>query len=330
MERKFKQPVSMPCNQGQFDEFLKEELYSIGIKPFWMEPQRFHEGNNIVVDNWAAAPNGCYFSAPTSNCAETHIPEFNPDLFLAIAAMSQGDEFCPGEWAVCLWKGSTVLEFEGLYKVHHVDDEFLYPEPYSDKRYMYLKSDDGPNFRKATVGELTEYFTKPKAEKSPEPTSFFDQIADIIKPKVHSQEPFKVNPETIKEFTDRVAEIAREALKVSAEKAKGYPNFPSGGTISKNPSSEPESIISEPQKDKFKTGDLVICFNNGKHYCTGYYIEPSVSTGHYVFDKLTGVLCFVEEARRPDPVKVTYDELLKSYAQHKGIDVSQIEVIPAQ
>src|SRR5690606_17931428 len=96
----FAQPVSMPCTQEQYEQHLRQPILELG-----------YEENNInSFDSWPYLVTNLFGrNNHVSNQNRSHvltnnrhfIPTFNPQLFIAIAAMRTGEEIHEGEYIFC-------------------------------------------------------------------------------------------------------------------------------------------------------------------------------------------------------------------------------------
>lgn len=105
------------------------------------------------------------------------IPDYNPDLFKAIAAMSDEGKFFPGEWVVALkdLSGTGSIGEGCFYKIQststenglQIEDDWV--RGTNEKGGWAHRS----NFRKATLENLVSHFTQPtpKVEKEWEPVN---------------------------------------------------------------------------------------------------------------------------------------------------------------
>ncbi len=101
--RKYITRVSMRVNSSQ-KEFIEQELKKLGYN------QYLHDCNDddfIYISTNYAGVNGEF--ASTCIKSENHIDSYNPELFLALAAMSKGEKFYPGEYVI-----RTRSSFEGM------------------------------------------------------------------------------------------------------------------------------------------------------------------------------------------------------------------------
>lgn len=133
---KFTTPVSMQCTQEQFKE-LEKELYNLGYKL----SRNTYTGRaaNLVVSNFGGE-NG-YYGRAASDTAEAHgryyIDHYNPELFLALAAMSDHPM--------------------GLEDEYYIDIEYGL---HIQKKYIVATLPKHTPMRKATKEELIAHFTK--------------------------------------------------------------------------------------------------------------------------------------------------------------------------
>lgn len=193
MERKFKQAVWMKCEKDEQRQSLAYLLKSIGYKmdsgagKFDTYPivcTRFSDQNDLfafTAGDWRAFPES-YFK----------IDHYNPDLFLAIAAQSEGEEFWPGEW-VALKNGGYLYESIG----NKGDLVFLKSYANGGLPHPFEKS----CFRKATLEELVAHFTKDRPSEL-EPGHFtnktMQEVADssplykaILEPYLKAEQPWQ-------------------------------------------------------------------------------------------------------------------------------------------
>ena len=148
MNYKFIQPVSMRVTEEQYERDLREPLLAMGYKECAINLYKKeldylitnHSNNNNSLTNLGKEHlnlNARYF-----------IPDYNPKLFLAIAAMTDKESPIVGEWLVCIDEVSNI----GGYKV----GDFV--------------KNENPNitlalFRRATLQELIEKFTNKETIK---------------------------------------------------------------------------------------------------------------------------------------------------------------------
>jgi len=219
MERKFIYPVAMPCNDEQFQFELKGRLRELGYK---VDAQFF--SRDLISNVW----NGTFKIALINQCDAgidaRHLIPYNPKLFLALAAMSEGDEFWPGECVVCLWKGSSRFHEEKLYKVTGVDEwgRLWSTDEYGAPNWMYLYPTEGakePNFRKATAEEIIAHFSKEERVqvdsvigKVSVEKSFFDQISgETDTPDVPLSEKVDKMVNELTEISDHADDVLKKA-----------------------------------------------------------------------------------------------------------------------
>lgn len=147
-EYKFVTPVSMAVTQDQFDNDLKEPLEKIGYKYGGETP--FKLNKIISVDT------GYYDSTCVAHVNWVE----SPQLFLALAAMSDKPEGIPGEWWKCMVKDSG--DYYGhLYMATSVNKYINYIGENGEENFYFTIEDHLRSFRKATKEEIMEHFNKP-------------------------------------------------------------------------------------------------------------------------------------------------------------------------
>ena len=191
MNYKFIQPVSMRVTKEQYERELREPLLKMGY-------------GEVTIANFNKMPiiatnyNGYYRSLSNLNdMRKSHynryfIPDYNPEFFLAIAAMTDKESPIVGEWLVCIDEMAYIISG---YKV----GEFV--------------KNGNPNielnwFRRATLQELIEKFTNKESIKedtmkkeltqelikdlknliAPENEEAFNKIMGIKKPMFRKEE----------------------------------------------------------------------------------------------------------------------------------------------
>ena len=101
----FTQRLSMYCTREQYEKYLKDELLKMGY-----EEQALVWGydKSIIVNNWAGYMGGLASLNPTykDNKGRLYLGSFNPELFLALAAMTDKAEGNYGEYIVSKFTGS--------------------------------------------------------------------------------------------------------------------------------------------------------------------------------------------------------------------------------
>jgi hypothetical protein len=175
---KFTQPVSMKCSQEQYNRDLKESLLAMGYRennigsfgsyPILVTNQG---GDNSRLSNLEYNANvkfGRYF-----------IKEYNPELFLALAGMTDSEIGNVGEW----WKHIT----DGVFGF---TEGKLYKQTKSNYQLRYAFLDDnskengneGSNnkwFVKATKQEIINHFSNKTMNKVTVKKSDFKKLHDL-------------------------------------------------------------------------------------------------------------------------------------------------------
>ena len=118
MEHEFKTPVSMQVTQEQYDEYLEGPLIELG----WIYDTDWNEEYNPKTDmNYLVLEGDTRLSfhshSATPNCH--FIDHYNPELFLALAAMTKGEQPIKGEYVIG-WFHSDELYRENPWQVGRV------------------------------------------------------------------------------------------------------------------------------------------------------------------------------------------------------------------
>ena len=142
---KFTTPVSMKCTQKQYNEDLKESLENMGYKHY----NTYDTG--YAVTYWGQDTGKIsytkFYDEPILRELTTFIDHYNPELFLALAAMTSGKPFNIGEYGYYDSK---------LFKINC----FGYNQSYRDGITIINK--ECICWGKATKEELIDHFSKGK------------------------------------------------------------------------------------------------------------------------------------------------------------------------
>lgn len=155
MNTKFITPVSMEVTLEQYEKDLKEPLEALGYR--WAScyslSKDLANGYNYLVTNYAdkglgMISSGTMFKREMNSTYQ--IKEYNPQLFLALVAMTEGVSPIIREWMYCeSWRGDMATEGE-IYQVVDIDRIWGNDDT--------VVSTFG-KWRKATKEELIEKFT---------------------------------------------------------------------------------------------------------------------------------------------------------------------------
>ena len=157
---KFIQPVSMPCTKEQYEEFLKEPLLRMGYK----EESTFRWGSvdcQFVATNYDDVPSFCGNITKESRSYKRrfYIETFNPELFLAIAAMTDEEYGIPGEYWTYRGTSNQDWTHGEVYKSAHKVSEGQFAV--NDKGVLDgYRTNNREAFRKSTLEELVEQLIK--------------------------------------------------------------------------------------------------------------------------------------------------------------------------
>jgi hypothetical protein len=147
--RKFTNQVRMVTPTVKYIKGLIEELLKLGYKP----DISISEGEiGFISTRITAAGDFINLSVDPNWIGDAYqIDHWNPDLFKAIAALSEGDEFFTGEWVWAKSPDGMGGEISGMANEYSIrfKNGHTYPKDM---------------VRKATLEELTQYFTQPSVE----------------------------------------------------------------------------------------------------------------------------------------------------------------------
>ena len=133
----------MPCTEEQYNRDLKEGLEKLGYKMnIVFGNNMFYIGTNFDYQNYIGG------TMPFSSVKERNrhfIPEYNPELFLAIAGMREGYSDCAEGEYLYFVKGNSRYKVGEIYRCA-----------------FSAKSINREYCRKATLSELTNHFKKEK------------------------------------------------------------------------------------------------------------------------------------------------------------------------
>jgi hypothetical protein len=149
---KFITPVSMQVTKEQYENDLKQPLLDLGYNTGWSESLLYKNDNYYII-----CENGNYGFWSHDGIDTFFIENYNPQLFLALAAMRDGDNFHVGEYIWIIKKRSTASKkYDGCLK------RVRKPSTHS----LQIDGDDyglhNDECRKATKEELIEYFSREK------------------------------------------------------------------------------------------------------------------------------------------------------------------------
>jgi len=145
-------PVSMKCTQQQYERDLKDSLLKMGYKEqnitYWSEYP-------YLCTNWGSNHNGIGNGYEYSNFVNAHnryyIEEYNPQLFLALAAMTDDEEAIVGEYIIA--KDTKRHIPKTPERVESIDNGFY-------KTKSNANNWETEYYRKATKEEIINHFTK--------------------------------------------------------------------------------------------------------------------------------------------------------------------------
>lgn len=151
MKPKFITPVSMQVTKEQYEKDLKEPLKELGytlsnFDNFYDAPIIYNNYNIWAPEICSNGKIGC-----EKKKRRYFIDYYNPQLFLALATMTEGEELIQGEYLICI-KATERYKEKELIRVSRVNEghETEYIENSFSQRYSRN------HFRKATKEEIIE------------------------------------------------------------------------------------------------------------------------------------------------------------------------------
>lgn len=244
---KFITPVSMKVTEEQFDKDLKEPLKKLGFTT-GSRPSDYY---NILVNNYLANMGDLGLTTTDNkyDYQRYYIKHYNPKLFLALAAMTDGEDWIVGEYLV-LKTGSSVFQcksFEGCNSlIGYAGNEFKI------------------HYRKATKEEIINHFNN-KTVQNDEfvlPEKWYvcpktNENLKLIKKHfnfTHHKKTYKINNERnaysnkgLYNFTDGYF-ISNGHTEITMDQFKQY-------VMNKDLKTE---FKEENSEDRFKVGDWII------------------------------------------------------------------------
>lgn len=163
----FTQKISMKCTKEQYEKYLKDDLLKMGYIDsslfYWDLPDYSYIVNNFNFENGQISNINVTYITDKDR---TYLGEFNANLFLALAAMTDVEDGCYGEWWYILIKNCEYFTHGNLYK--GLDSILNYGSFIDNMGERNGFSLHGPskifnNLRKATVEEIFDKF-KPEKE----------------------------------------------------------------------------------------------------------------------------------------------------------------------
>lgn len=162
MEHIFITPVSMQVTKEQYNNDLKEPLKELGYKQYSIN-WRF----DYLVTNY-----GVHGLGELSTLQEDakglydrpFIDHYNPELFLALAAMTEGDDWIVGEWATCIVDYGDGFRQKNLYQCKGMSGNTF--SAVLDSNNCPINGWHKDKFRKASKQELISHLSKQDKDMS--------------------------------------------------------------------------------------------------------------------------------------------------------------------
>lgn len=161
---KFVQPVSMQVNQEQFD-YLKPKLEAMGYKGISIT--RLHGDCIYIATNYIDQWTFSNVVGNVKNGYNRHfIDHYNPELFLAIAAMTDAEYGIKGENWVCISSPIDTFTENKVYKANKPINNYGAFINNNGSIDGFGEYGNFKKFKKATVPELISHYTKTKTDMS--------------------------------------------------------------------------------------------------------------------------------------------------------------------
>lgn len=323
-ERKFKQSVAMFCTTEQYQKDLHDGLLqltdlTLNAHISLMRVVYFDIDHNAV--SWGEQSGRSW--------GKYHfIDHYDPELFLAIAAMSE-DDFWPGEWVVI-----NDRSIDELLIVHQSESSYLCVKRIEEKDEPGYFTVPKENFRKATVEELVAHFSKGSFPETP----LIEFDPDDIDPKsipknshyIDGKQMFFSQPMTENQIRDvmELVEKYKDPQPIGCSDSPIYqPDVLSTQDTGKIEITFNGIKYKEVKEGKFKLGDHVQGkFANGK-YCLGTYIEEStIGSWHYVEDKHSKETHQCISVEPIPKITIELSALVRMYAEKIDADPDQIKI----
>jgi len=162
-KHKFTTPVSMKVTEKQYNDDLRGPLLELGYDEISIDGWKNYEYLVNNSDNNLGQLTNFTQSLSTNN-GRYFIDHYNPELFLALAAITEGCDPIIGEYFTCIGNASDILDQN--INVGDVIKVLKY-ECSAYKQNIPRRNQFGPSydrglFRKATKQELINHFTKSK------------------------------------------------------------------------------------------------------------------------------------------------------------------------
>lgn len=160
---KFITPVTMKVTEEQFENDLKQPLLDLGynneVGSCESDFTKYNYLTNVKNSNTIKVGNNIFMFNKVSG---NHIKNYNPELYLALAAMTEGEDWTVGEWLVV--KDVSYLPSGTLFKVKELKNA-SYEDGFAGNDIKHL-------YRKATKEELIKHFSKESKETTTKQNRF--------------------------------------------------------------------------------------------------------------------------------------------------------------
>lgn len=160
----FAQKVIMRCNQYVYLPVFRNNLIDLG----YTESEDIEYNDMQFITNNYQGNNGV-LGVPTiidRTLDRIIIEEFNPKLFLALAAMTTNPTGISGAYFICRTNPSRYSDYRQIVKLISVDQCLVTVESINGYQFTILDEFFFFNYTKADVGELIDLFGLPKIKEN--------------------------------------------------------------------------------------------------------------------------------------------------------------------
>ncbi len=253
--------VAMDCTESQFIQFLKEPLEKLGVR---IKGEFCSEVKSVIYYGGSLNHILPYVDEAEYKIAYDTINTFNPELFLALVAMTEGEDWDVGEWLY-------YKEFDGdginLFKVRSLDGASSFLGRARNKHKDL--------YRKATVQELFDHLEQQKPiEKK------------FNKPKEEKMKEFKITREQLEKIYNVACSAWKRKIKELAEDI--FSTFSNEGVLTEGKVKEMFDASNSEQKEVLISVFKDYCVDNNAFikkmdtYALNNFSEEAFGKSHVI------------------------------------------------
>ena len=190
----FAQPVAMRVTHKQWKRDLKKPLNALGYNwGSFNTPKEDLKGGYPILHTNYFGKNRQIGGCNSLSDGTYLIDHYNPELFLAIAGMTEGDDWVVGDWLIT----------QNMILVPDNNNILFQCESLDASSFEDNQAENGcHNYRKATLEELVAHFTD-----NPIETREFDLEANDNEVKIQFHKDGKVVTEVIREEGNTIVNV---------------------------------------------------------------------------------------------------------------------------